>query len=134
MQDQPDRLRAYLGQPVWSLAQGTLQGRQRPRLGPILLRVWHTAHLGQDPFLFCAPVPEGRTTTVSWLNGRDTFLVEAADQLGDGLSGLPTACPRGLCIGLPSRHGQDDLAAGHVARWLAVGMADLLQHILFFIG
>jgi hypothetical protein len=70
---------------------------------------------------------------MSGLYGSNAFLIESANQLRDGLPGLPTGRLCCFSVGLAIRDGQDDLAAGNVARWLAVGTADLLQNVSFFV-
>jgi hypothetical protein len=64
-------------------------------------------------------------------DGRHAVLIEAGDQLRDGIAGT-TPCGVGRRrVGLPSSHGEERFGPRHMARWLTVRATEPFQRGLF---
>src|SRR5215210_1598892 len=90
VQRAPDRIGADPGQPVWSVAQGSLQQAQGPGRRAILLALRGSRHLGQNALLLVDAIAEAWPSAVTWLHSRQPVAVEAADPGREGL-GVPSS-------------------------------------------
>src|SRR5215207_4666013 len=90
VQRAPDRERADLGQPIRSLAQGSLQQAQRPRRRAVRLALGRAGPFGQNALLRVSPIADPRATPMARPHSGEPVAVEAADPGGDGL-GVPSS-------------------------------------------
>src|SRR4051812_25855466 len=85
VQGAPDRERADLGQPIRSLAQGSLQQAQRPRRRAVLLAPGRAGPFGQNALLRVSPIADPWSAPMARPHGGEPVAVEAAHPGGDGL-------------------------------------------------
>src|SRR3954452_4051284 len=85
VQRAPDRKGADLGQPVWSLAQGSLQQAQGPGGRTVPLALGRSGPFRQNALLRVSAIADPRSARVSRSHGREPVAVEVADPGGDGL-------------------------------------------------
>src|SRR5215212_11372423 len=90
VQGAPDRKGADLGQPVWSLAQGSLQQAQRPSGRAVRLALWGARPFGQNALLRVSPIADPRAAPMPRPHSGESLAVEAADPGGEGL-GVPSS-------------------------------------------
>src|SRR3954464_15191778 len=90
VQGAPDRERADLGQPVWSLAQGFLQQAQGPGGRAVLLALGRAGPFGQDALLRVSAIVDPWSAPMAGPHGGEPLAVEAADPGRDGL-GVPSS-------------------------------------------
>src|SRR3954451_21679509 len=90
VQTAPDRERADLGQPIRSVAQGSLQQAQGPRRRAVLLALGRARPFGQDALLRGSAIADPRATSVAGPHGREPVAVEAANPGREGL-GVPSS-------------------------------------------
>src|SRR5215212_2785393 len=75
VQGAPDRKGADLGQPVWSLAQGSLQQAQRPSGRAVRLALWGARPFGQNALLRVSPIADPRAAPVAGPHGGEPLAV-----------------------------------------------------------
>src|SRR3954452_7182566 len=90
VQRAPDRKGADLGQPVWSLAQGSLQQAQGPGGRAVRLALGRSCPFRQNALLRVSAIADPRSAPVARSHGSQPVAVEAADPGGDGL-GVPSS-------------------------------------------
>src|SRR3954471_13932315 len=85
VQRAPDRKGADLGQPVWSLAQGSLQQAQGPGGRAVRLALGRSCPFRQNALLRVSAIADPRSAPVARSHGSQPVAVEAADPGGDRL-------------------------------------------------
>src|SRR3954454_1578623 len=90
VQTAPDRERADLGQPIRSVAQGSLQQAQGPGRRAVLLALGRARPFRQDALLRGSAIADPRATSVAGPHGSEPVAVEAADPGREGL-GVPSS-------------------------------------------
>src|SRR3954463_4310129 len=76
VQGAPDRERADLGQPVWSLAQGFLQQAQGPGGRAVLLALGRAGPFGQDALLRVSAIVDPWSAPMAGPHGGEPLAVE----------------------------------------------------------
>src|SRR5215213_2250804 len=84
-EDLPDGVGAHPRQPIWGLTQSPAQRRKRPSSGCVLFTIGFPTHLFKDALPLLGGVDGSRTATVTRFDGRESFLVKARHQFGDGI-------------------------------------------------
>src|SRR3954449_762298 len=107
VQRAPDRKRADLWQPVWSLAQGFLQQAQRPRRRAVLVALRGSRPFRQDALLRVSPIADPWSAPMAGPHRGEPLAVEAADPGGDGLIVPSSDLVSGCRVAGPIRNGQE---------------------------
>src|SRR3954449_13229771 len=79
VQRAPDRKGADLGQPVWSLAQGSLQQAQGPGGRAVRLALGRSGPFRQNALLRIRAIADPRSAPMAGPHGGEPVAVEAAD-------------------------------------------------------
>src|SRR5215212_1562047 len=111
VQRAPDRIGADRGQPVRSLAQGSLQQAQRPSGRAVRRALWGARPFGQNALLRVSAIADPRAAPMAGPHGGEPVAVEAADPGRDGL-GVPSSdlvC--GRRVASPLSNGQQGSGA-----------------------
>src|SRR3954464_1219458 len=126
VQRAPDRKGADLGQPVWSLAQGSLQQAQGPGGRAVRLALGRSCPFRPNALLRVSAIADPRSAPVARSHGSQPVAVEAADPGGDGL-GVPSSDLVGRRrVASPISNGQQnsgalDLRGGSAERTAQAG-------------
>src|SRR3954470_6132585 len=117
---------ADLGQPVWSLAQGSLQQAQGPGGRAVRVALGRSCPFRQNALLRVSAIADPRSAPVARSHGSQPVAVEAADPGGDGL-GVPSSDLVGRRrVASPISNGQQnsgalDLRGGSAERTAQAG-------------
>src|SRR4051795_10993498 len=131
VQGAPDRERADPGQPIRSVAQGSLQQAQRPRRRAVLLALWGSRPFGQDALLRVSPIAGPWSAPMPRPHSGEPLAVEAADPGGDGLI-VPSSDLVGRCrVAGPLSNGQERSGALHLRGGSAERAAQAGQLLAF---
>ena len=126
VQGAPDRERADIGQPIGSLAQGSLQQAQGPGGRAVLLALWGSRPFRQNALLRVSAIADPRAASVAGPHGSEPVAVEAADPGGDGLVVPSSDLVSSRRVASPTSNGQQgsgalDLCGGSAERAAQAG-------------
>src|SRR3954447_4718156 len=107
MQGAPDRKRADPGQPIRSVAQGSLQQAQRPSRRAVLLALRRAGPFGQDALLRVSAIADPWSAPMAGPHGGEPVAVEAADPGGDRLVVPSSDLVCGSRVARAIRNGQE---------------------------
>ena len=114
-QNSADGPSADFGQTIRSGAKCMAQGHERPGRRAIAFTLRSAASFGEDAVALGHSIGRSRATTVRWHDGCEAMLVEAGDQLRDGIAGA-AASRKGRCaVALPSSNSEQSLGTSNMA-------------------
>src|SRR3954451_11340935 len=111
VQRAPDRKGADLGQPVWSLAQGSLQQAQGPGGRAVRLALGRSCPFRQNALLRVSAIADPWSAPMAGPHGGEPVAVEAADPGGDRLVVPSSDLVGGSRVASPISNGQQNSGA-----------------------
>src|SRR6185503_276904 len=106
VQGAPDRKGADPGQPIRSVAQGSLQQAQGPSGRAVLFALWGSRPFGQDALLRVSPIADPWSAPMARPPSGKPVAVEAADPGGEGLVVPSSDLVGGRRVACAIRNGQ----------------------------